>query len=294
MTKLISTDLQGLLKTAVTAAEQAGELITRYASMNVEVLSKSGGSSEASQVLTEVDLRCQSLILEQLEDSLEQYDLAVLSEELEDDKQRLVKQAFWCIDPLDGTLAFTQSQAGYSVSIALVSREGEALIGVVHDPVSHNTYTAIKDQGAYKNNQPWQPLKKQRSDKLTLPCDRSLLKRTDFPKILRSLEIWASNNQLESINEQHHAGAVINACSVLEHPPAIYFKPPKPEVGGGSLWDFAATTCIYKEVGALVCDFRNNELNLNREDTTFMNQFGVIFSTEKELISLLQSMLFNA
>ena len=45
-------------------------------------------------------------------------------------------------------------------------------------------------------------------------------------------------------------GAVLNACQVLEHPPALYFKRPKKQPGGGSLWDFAATACLFEEAGA--------------------------------------------
>ncbi|MGA1622751.1 MAG: Sll0314/Alr1548 family TPR repeat-containing protein, partial [Synechocystis sp.] len=58
---------------------------------------------------------------------LEQYDLAMLGEESVDDKQRLHKPAFWCIDPLDGTLAFIRRQTGFNVSVGLVNRDGTPL-----------------------------------------------------------------------------------------------------------------------------------------------------------------------
>ena len=49
------------------------------------------------------------------------YDLALLTEESEDDRSCFEKDYFWCIDPLDGTLPFTRNEAGYSVSIGLVA-----------------------------------------------------------------------------------------------------------------------------------------------------------------------------
>ena len=57
----------------------------------------------------------------------ERYDLALLTEELEDDGSRHVKDYFWCIDPIDGTLPFTQKKPGYGVSIALVARDGASV-----------------------------------------------------------------------------------------------------------------------------------------------------------------------
>lgn len=288
--KLTASDLQKLLQYAKQAARQAGNLITDYADKNISISSKASGNSEASKILTEVDIQCQSLILKHLQDSIKQYDLAVLSEEMEDDKQRLIKQAFWCIDPLDGTLAFTQSQAGYSVSIALVSKEGEPLIGVVYDPVLKTMYTAIKGQGVERNGKPWQPLEAPHSNYLTLPCDRSLLKREDYPALREAIELWAIEQNLAPINERHFAGAVMNACIALENPPAMYFKLPKKEEGGGSSWDFAATACIYKESGAFVSNYLGNSLTLNSAETTYMNHHGVIYCTDKTVLALILSL----
>lgn len=293
MSELSSYDLKYLSAEAENAARKAGKLIREYANKNIEVLEKSGGSSKAAQVLTEVDLRCQSLILEHLKSTIAQYDLAVLSEEQEDDKLRLLKQAFWCIDPLDGTLAFTLSQPGYSVSIALVSKYGKPLIGVVYDPLHDTTYSAIYNQGALKDGQPWHPLAKPKTDYLTLPCDRSLLERPDYPLIKQALDRWAVENNFQGVKETYNAGAVINACTALENAPSVYFKPTKQQEGGGSLWDFAATACIYHEVGALVSDFKGKPLNLNNPDTTFMNTFGVIYSTDERLHRFTQSLPFS-
>ncbi len=282
--------LRALSITAQQAARQAGQIILSYAEQDLELLTKPGAHSEASQALTEVDLRCETRILELLNASVKEYDLGLLSEEQVDDRQRLSKEAFWCVDPLDGTLAFAQSKPGYSVSIALVSRLGKPLLGVVYDPLENNLYSAVSEQGLYLNNQTWQPLARPRANTLTLPCDQSLLARRDAPTIRRAIEHWRKQQGLAHSREIHHGGAVMNACAALAKPPGCYFKLPKPEQGGGSLWDFAATASIYSEAGAIVSDFRGEALDLNRPDTTFMNQEGVIFSTEVDLARLIQSL----
>ena len=75
----------------------------------------------------------------------------------------------------------------------------------------------------------------------------------------------------------------MNALWVLERAPACYFKFPKPQDGGGSLWDYAATACLYVELGAWCSDFEGQALDLNRADSTFMNHRGVVFASDREL-----------
>ena len=133
--KLNSTDIDALCKLAIEAAKSAGALISSYQNKSIEVLKKNTGDSYASQVVTEVDFKSQELILNILKPSIHQFDLAILSEEIQDTKNRLKKNYFWCIDPLDGTLPFTEGLSGYAVSIALIALNGEPQIGVVYDPV---------------------------------------------------------------------------------------------------------------------------------------------------------------
>jgi len=55
-------------------------------------------------------------------------------------------------------------------------------------------------------------------------------------------------------------------------------KFPKKERGGGSIWDYAATACIYQELGLPSTNFKGERLDLNKKNGTFMNQEGVYFS----------------
>ncbi|SVD65752.1 uncharacterized protein METZ01_LOCUS418606, partial [marine metagenome] len=88
-----------MTKQAVQAAREAGEIIRSHQDREIDVLHKEGGHTYASQVVTEVDRKAQDAILKVIESSCEEFDLAVLTEESEDDRSRLDKDAFWCIDP---------------------------------------------------------------------------------------------------------------------------------------------------------------------------------------------------
>ena len=62
----------------------------------MEVLHKEGGDTYASQVVTEVDSKAQDAILRVLQSVLlkNAHDLAVLTEESEDDRSRFEKRLF--------------------------------------------------------------------------------------------------------------------------------------------------------------------------------------------------------
>lgn len=266
-----------LTKLAIKAAISAGKIIRQ--NMNAEVLveTKAKGSSYATQVVTEVDKACEKAILAHLQPTCLEFDLAILTEETEDDGLRFTKDYFWCIDPLDGTLAFINRHPGFSVSIALVSKDGTPIIGVVYDPSTDTIYHAIKGKGAYKNHRAIEI--SQANQHLTYVTDKALKDTIGFNKINDLLDQYAQNLNLDGVKEIAGAGAVLNAIFALENAPACMIKLPKKEAGGGSLWDYAATACIYNELNFYATDFEGSRLDLNKTKGTFMNELGICYTT---------------
>lgn len=269
-------NLSELNNIAIKAALSAGEVIQKYMTDNVKVDKKTGGDSLASQVVTAVDIECEKVILSHLLPSCEAYDLALLSEETEDDGSRFKEEFFWCIDPMDGTLAFINKYPGFSVSIALIAKDGTPYIGVVYDPSTDTLYNAIKGVGAFKNRIPWEL--KHTNDYLTYVTDRKLNDTPSAGEIESLLHKHAKKLSLNGVIEIAGAGSVLNGILVLENGPACMLKLPKKENGGGSIWDFAATACIYQELGLQATNFEGGRLDLNRKDGTFMNQEGIFYA----------------
>ncbi|MCH2025049.1 MAG: inositol monophosphatase family protein [Verrucomicrobiales bacterium] len=278
-----------LTEKAVKAASNAGQLIRSYRDKDVNVMQKEGGSTLASQVVTEVDRKSQDAILQVLLPTCDEFDIALLAEEDEDDRGRLESAYFWCIDPLDGTLPFINGQQGYSVSIGLVAKDGTPLIGVVYDPVHDVLYQATKGQGLRRNNERWSLM--QDSQALTFTYDRSFAEDPNFNQVKDELEAYTHSLGLNELNPIHYGGAVLNACHVLENGPGCHFKFPKSQDGGGSLWDYAATACLYEEGGAVVSDVFGNSLELNRPDSTYMNHRGALYATNKELAKRIREII---
>lgn len=275
-------ELESLRDVAIQAARAAGDLIERRSTTRLSVERKVAGESLASQVVTEIDRAAESLILEMLTDSVGNGNIGLLTEETQDDGSRFEKDFFWCIDPLDGTLPFVEGVAGYAVSIALVQRGGQPLIGVVYDPRRDDLYDAAAGLGCRFNGDRFEV--SVNSD-VSVPTrvfgDRSSRGLADYSALLGELvageEVVAENGCLCA----YGAGAAMNACGALLAERGCYFKLPKKSLGGGSVWDFAATCCLYEEAGAWVSDLFGDPLELNPRGSCFMNERGVLFATNE-------------
>ncbi len=279
---LAKDQLLDLQKTASKAATEAGLYIQSQIDQSYAVQGKSGGDSLASQVVTDVDFNAQEIILEYLRPSVDAYDLGLLTEETIDDQSRRVKDHFWCIDPLDGTLPFTERVPGYAVSIALISKAGDPIIGVVYMPNEQVCYSAIKGGGVSLNGRPFNRQLIVPDNQLHWCMDRSFLATSHCETMKVKLLAFARERKLDL---QIHStfGAVANAVEVMTSLTGCYFKFPKQSIGGGSIWDYAATRLFFEELTLQVSNASGSTLHLNEADTTFMNHQGVVYATDEAL-----------
>lgn len=270
--QLTSEDIYQLYILAINTATKAGEYIAQHRPNNIQ--SKEAGSSNASQVVTEVDNKSQEIILKGLSDSIRSYDLGLLAEESDDDGSRLTKDFFWCVDPLDGTLPYIEGRAGYAVAISLIKQDGTPYIGVMYDPLTRSCYSAYKGNGAYHNGVRY--VKQEvLNDYLTIIHHRSILKEDSFSDIIEEQSRRCPEISKHKLIDQ--GGAVMNAMWNLNSKPSVYFAYPKQKIGGGCIWDYASAVCFYNELGMSATTYSGKSLNLNAHDTIYMNKCGVLF-----------------
>ena len=289
--KLYHIHLQELRDIAVIAAKEAGEYISAQRSVHHNRIEKKGGNTEASQIVTNIDFRSQEIILSHVLPTCEPFNLGLLTEEDIQDKvqnekyknSRLNKEYFWCIDPLDGTLPFVEGNPGYAVSIAIVSKSGEAVLGIIYDPVKGVLYEAIKGLGCLRNGKKWKLKKPKNNGDFLFTSNRSFKQLPSYDTMRKNVVELAISLGCKQVVERQHGGAVMNAIWVLENTPSCYVALPKKQDGGGSIWDFAATACIFDEMGLSPVNCQKTPLNLNSEGTTFMNKQGVIYASDSHL-----------
>jgi myo-inositol-1(or 4)-monophosphatase len=99
--------------------------------------------------VTEADLAAERLIVERIRSYYPRH--SILTEEAGDvvsvEKSAEYK---WVVDPLDGTTNYAHGYPCFCVSVAL-ERDGEIVLGVVHDPTRDETFAAERGGGATLN-----------------------------------------------------------------------------------------------------------------------------------------------
>lgn len=129
---------------AAAAARAAGRLIVERFHQRRQIRLKG-----PANLVTEVDVLVENLIIERLQAAFPAY--AILSEEGQAAAQAAPTR--WVIDPLDGTTNYAHGYPHFATSIAL-EQDGEAVLGVVYDPLLDELFCAVKGEGATLNDAP--------------------------------------------------------------------------------------------------------------------------------------------
>jgi myo-inositol-1(or 4)-monophosphatase len=137
--------LTQLLNVAIFAAREAGDLIMTYYESAYEAWDKSPHNP-----VTTADLAADHLLHRRLMTATPDY--GWLSEETRDTPERLGKRFVWVVDPLDGTREFIDGRDEFTVSVAL-AEEGQAVLGVIHNPATGETVSGIAGRGLTYNGE---------------------------------------------------------------------------------------------------------------------------------------------
>ena len=139
--------MKGTLNTAIRAARNAGDIITRYVD---RIDSLKIGTKQHNDFVSEVDQLAEQEIINSLKKAYP--DHAILAEE---SGSHNVKEGdnrpTWIIDPLDGTTNFLHGFPQFAVSIAM-KQANQLQIGVIYDPMRQELFTAIRGGGARLND----------------------------------------------------------------------------------------------------------------------------------------------
>ena len=134
-----------LLALAQAAGREAGELLSaRFRQPATGVDAK----STATDLVSDADRDAEALLRERI--LAARPGDAILGEELGEVGEGRRR---WVLDPLDGTINYLFGLPGWSVSIACEDSQG-VLIGVVHDPLRDETFTAVRGAGPARNGRP--------------------------------------------------------------------------------------------------------------------------------------------
>ena len=132
---------QEYLEFAKNIAYKAGEIMMKYFKSN------NGASYKFDQtIVTKADTEINDYLIKRVIETFPTH--SVDGEEEQFGNSNYV----WVCDPVDGTAMYARHIPVAVFSLALVV-DGNPLVGVVYDPFTDSLYSAVKGQGAYKNNE---------------------------------------------------------------------------------------------------------------------------------------------
>jgi myo-inositol-1(or 4)-monophosphatase len=224
-----------LLTLADAAAREAGAMVRdrRAAAEQIFVAST---KSTPTDVVTESDTAAEALIRDRLLAARPRD--AILGEE--GGSSTGTTDVVWVIDPIDGTVNYLYGIPHYAVSIA-AQVGGTVVAGVVHDPVSGETWSAVRGGGARLDGQ---EIRHSGCNRL----DRALVGTGfGYAPERRAAQARVLLDLLPAVRDIRRAGAAsLDLCAVASGRLDAYYE------RGLQPWDIAAGGLIAAEAGAVV------------------------------------------
>lgn len=280
--EVIMPNLNECLNIGRAIAWGASDILCKYY-QSPSTLQITNKSAEEGDV-TDADLAANEYILSGLHKEFGTIDFAYLSEETEDNSDRLNHDWVWAIDPLDGTSDFIKHTGEFSVHIGLNYRQ-RPVLGIVANPTTNQIFTAIKDQGAFLEQRNGEKVKIQVSAKTDLNSMIAIASRNHRTP---ELELILAN--LPKAKELS-VGSIGRKFAAIASGTADYYI----SVSGLSApkdWDYCAPEIILTEAGGKLTHFDGSEITYNNPDIT---QWGNIIASNgcmhSQLCELSQNIL---
>ena len=204
--------------------------------------------------LTEADTKSNTIIIEGLAKITP--DVPILSEEGQDIpyEERLHWDAYWLVDPLDGTKEFIKKNDEFTVNIALLEKN-QPVFGVVYAPALNRLYWGSHEKGSFKSNNGEMYILISVNSKVTNPVQIA---------VSRSHPSYKMSTFISQFDQYdlHPMGSSLKICSVSEG--VVHFYP---RLGPTMEWDTAASHAIIRAAGGELINIGTNApLEYNKKD----------------------------
>ncbi len=236
------------LEIALLALKEARDAILKIYHGHFDVVMKSDHSP-----VTLADQNADRIIREIIHHHFPHH--AFLTEESEDDLNRLNNDYCWIVDPVDGTKDFVNRDDEFTTNIALAYKH-QLVLGVVGIPVSGEIYYAVKGQGAYYISEKGEKERIHVNDKTS-----ELTMLTSRFHVSKEEEEYF-NLHRDLITSREAYGSAIKACRIARGLAELQCK-----FGPGTKeWDTAASQIIVEEAGGAFITPKGEIMQYNRVD----------------------------
>ena len=229
-----------MLQTTLSKAVQAGASeLQHFFNGNFKISNKEG----INNLVTEADHAAEKAIINIIQNAYP--DHFILSEETGEIKTN--SEYKWIIDPIDGTVNFSNGIPICCVSIA-VEKAGEIILGTVYNPLMNEMFVAEKGKGATLNGK---PLTVSTKDSLSSSCLATGFPYTYLDSANGPLQVFEKLIR-RGIPVRRLGSAAIDLCWVAAGRFDGFYE------HSLQAWDSAAGFLMVEEAGGKVTDFNGN------------------------------------
>lgn len=244
-------------------AYYAGEIMLKY------FKGDNGASYKFDQtIVTKADTEINSYLIKKVKECYPMH-----SVDGEEEQFGGKSEYVWVCDPVDGTTMYARHIPVAVFSLALVV-DGTPIVGVVYDPFTDNLYSAIKGEGAYRND-------------TKISVNNTLL---DDMKSVSNFEMWpkAEYNLYNAINDLGKKTCFVSIGSVVRACMCVANGDFNLDIFPGTKHnncDIAAAKVIVEEAGGKVTNLFGNEQRYDMDIKGAVISNGII---HQEVIETLQ------
>jgi 3'(2'), 5'-bisphosphate nucleotidase len=238
------------IEVATELARAAGAVLLEHYHSPFLIEQKINALDESEEV-TAADRESNELIVTRLRQEFP--DDGILAEESIDTDRRLEKERVWLIDPMDGTKNFIARDGDFAVQIGL-AENGEAVAGVVYQPVRDVLYRAARNGGSWIEEKA-QPATRMSVSSRTQPNEMVLASSRSH----RGPRMDSVVSAFGFKNEMRRGSVGIKMGLIAEQDADLYFhlSPSTKQ------WDTCGPEIILVEAGGKVTDLFGQPLHYN-------------------------------
>lgn len=158
----------------------------------------------------------------------------------------------WIIDPIDGTMNFVHQKQNFAISIGIY-HQGVGEIGIIYDVMNNNLYSALRGNGAFKNDRKLPPLyhtKLTLNESIVCFSHRWLMKN----KYIDETVMQQLVHDVRGVRS--YGSAALDFARVAEGALDAYITMQLEP------WDIAAGKIIVEEVGGIFTDIRGKQIGI--------------------------------
>ena len=229
------------LEISVEAARRAGQVIRDRFLTEKEIRFKG-----RADIVTDVDLAAEKIILDLVQAEYPHF--SILSEE--SNPIETGSPYTWVIDPIDGTRNFAEGIPHFCVVVAL-ARGSDIVMGVTHDPIKEETFSAELGRGAYINGEPLAVSTRSEIPDCVLGFDLGYVDQKAATALDMIRHLWPGFQTMRLMGSSALGMAYAAAGRV-----DLYFH------HSLSPWDSASGLLLAREAGGNVVDRQGQDANL--------------------------------